>query len=89
MLYDVRMSELIAALPDVLHMCRDPDPYSNDPEDILHVDIMWNDPQAGPGLGDNSRGAGVLFGPDWTNSFLERNDLVLLVRSHQVVEAID
>lgn len=34
----------------------------------------------------NPRGAGVLFGPDSTRSFLEENGLDMLVRSHECVE---
>ena len=32
----------------------------------------------------NTRGAGIMFGPDLTLSFLEHNKLVMVVRSHEV-----
>ncbi|KAH8419549.1 hypothetical protein KR222_005062 [Zaprionus bogoriensis] len=47
-------------------------------------DIMWSDPQTTPGCTPNTlRGAGVWFGPDITESFLERHRLSYVIRSHE------
>ncbi|XP_063380097.1 serine/threonine-protein phosphatase rdgC isoform X1 [Cydia fagiglandana] len=47
-------------------------------------DILWSDPQAVGGCVANAlRGAGTYFGPDVTTSFLQRNKLSFLIRSHE------
>ena len=50
-------------------------------------EILWSDPQAAPGRSPSKRGVGLSFGPDVTASFLQRNGLELVVRSHEVKEA--
>ncbi|KAJ2950668.1 hypothetical protein O0L34_g8929 [Tuta absoluta] len=52
---------------------------------LLQVfDILWSDPQSVGGCVANAlRGAGTYFGPDVTASFLQKNKLSLLVRSHE------
>lgn len=55
---------------------------------IMHC-ALWSDPDLCPSLPNpqpNPRGAGVLFGPDSTRSFLDQNGLDMLVRSHECVE---
>ena len=47
-------------------------------------EMLWSDPKPGDGRGPSQRGVGVGFGPDVTRSFLEDNQLDLLVRSHEV-----
>jgi len=54
------------------------------PEKGLMSDLLWSDPQPFPGKAPSKRGVGFAFGPDITAAFLERNDLNLLVRSHEV-----
>jgi serine/threonine-protein phosphatase 5 len=49
-------------------------------------DLLWADPQSIPGRGPSKRGVGLQFGPDVTQSFLKRNNLGLLIRSHEVKE---
>lgn len=49
-------------------------------------DLMWSDPDEIVGVGENRRGAGIVFGSDITQGFLHLNNLDLLVRSHQSVE---
>ena len=44
--------------------------------------ILWSDPQECPGISPSHRGEGVLFGPDVTADFLNRNGLKQLIRSH-------
>ncbi len=36
------------------------------------------------GFGESDRGVGFAFGPDIVRDFLERNDLQLVCRAHQV-----
>eukprot|EP00903_Cladosiphon_okamuranus_P008563 g8217.t1 len=55
---------------------------------IMHC-ALWSDPDLSPSLPNpqpNPRGAGVLFGPDSTRSFLDENGLDMVVRSHECVE---
>jgi len=54
------------------------------PESGLMSDLLWSDPQPFPGKAPSKRGVGYSFGPDITKAFLEKNDLNLLVRSHEV-----
>lgn len=56
------------------------------PEAGLMSDLLWSDPQPFPGKSPSKRGVGFSFGPDITKAFLERNNLNLLVRSHEVKE---
>lgn len=56
------------------------------PEQGLMSDLLWSDPQPFPGKSPSKRGVGYAFGPDITAAFLERNELTLLVRSHEVKE---
>ena len=54
---------------------------------MLQRDALWSDPQLAPGIGPNSRGAGVSFGADVVDTFLRLNNLKLVVRSHECVSA--
>jgi serine/threonine-protein phosphatase 5 len=56
------------------------------PERGLMSDLLWSDPQPFPGRSPSKRGVGFAFGPDIAHNFLERNNLSLLVRSHEVKE---
>lgn len=72
----------IRALPKLRE---DPTKAHSGPEKIVQS-ILWSDPRDRRGARPSKRGAGVEFGPDITASFLARNDLDLLVRSHEMVE---
>ncbi|KAH9410834.1 calcineurin-like phosphoesterase [Ordospora pajunii] len=48
-------------------------------------DIMWGDPYDGRGFQPSPRGSGYLYGSDVVCRFLELNNLVSIVRSHQLV----
>mmetsp|Transcript_18820 Transcript_18820/g.23095 ORF Transcript_18820/g.23095 Transcript_18820/m.23095 type:complete len:369 (+) Transcript_18820:107-1213(+) len=57
------------------------------PDVGLLCDILWSDPD--PSIENyelNDRGVSYVFGPSVVRSFLEKNDLDLVVRAHQVVE---
>lgn len=69
-------------LSDVKEIKRGSEP----PEAGLMSDLLWSDPQPFKGKSPSKRGVGYSFGPDITEAFLERNDLQLLVRSHEVKE---
>ena len=48
---------------------------------------MWGDPDKDVvGWAENDRGVSFIFGPDVVSSFLQKHDMDLVVRSHQVVE---
>ena len=51
---------------------------------ILMNEILWSDPWKQNGWAPSRRGAGINFGPDIAEKFLNENNLKLLVRSHQV-----
>lgn len=57
------------------------------PEVGLLCDLLWSDPDKDiVGWGDNDRGISFTFGPDVVSRFLQRHDLDLICRAHQVVE---
>ena len=45
--------------------------------------ILWSDPMAKKGREESPRGAGILFGPDVSKQWLKKNNLQLIVRSHE------
>ncbi|NXE85867.1 PPP5 phosphatase, partial [Cochlearius cochlearius] len=47
-------------------------------------DLLWSDPQPQNGRSISKRGVSCQFGPDVTKSFLERNRLDYIIRSHEV-----
>jgi len=71
-----------ATLDDVKKIPRGSEP----PESGLMSDLLWSDPQPFNGRSPSKRGVGYSFGPDITEAFLERNNLDLLIRSHEVKE---
>uniref|UniRef100_A0A6B2L3D0 Serine/threonine-protein phosphatase T n=1 Tax=Arcella intermedia TaxID=1963864 RepID=A0A6B2L3D0_9EUKA len=54
------------------------------PSGGLMADMLWADPQMGPGWAPSKRGVGKSFGPDVTKRFLTSNNLSLVIRSHEV-----
>ena len=57
------------------------------PEEGLLCDLVWSDPDQSCRLwGANDRGVSVVFGQKILEKFLNKNDLDLLCRAHQVVE---
>jgi serine/threonine-protein phosphatase PP1 catalytic subunit len=57
------------------------------PDDGLLCDLLWSDPdKMCNGWGENERGVSVTFSPQIVEEFLEKHDLDLVCRAHQVVE---
>lgn len=53
----------------------------------LLCDLLWSDPDKDvQGWGENDRGVSFTFGADVVSKFLNRHDLDLICRAHQVVE---
>lgn len=57
------------------------------PDTGLLCDLLWADPDKDiSGWGENDRGVSYTFGPDCVTEFLQKHDLDLVCRAHQVVE---
>ena len=57
------------------------------PEQGLACDLLWADPsESTNGWATNERGVSCTFGSKVLESFLDKNDLDLVCRAHQVVE---
>ena len=55
------------------------------PDTGLLCDLLWSDPDKDvQGWGENDRGVSFTFGPDVVAKFLNRHDLDLICRAHQV-----
>lgn len=56
------------------------------PESGLLCDLLWSDPsQEIQGWGPNDRGVSFTFGADKVTEFLQKHDLDLVCRAHQVL----
>ncbi len=49
-------------------------------------DLVWSDPEEVDSWAVSPRGAGWLFGSKVTNEFMQRNNLKLICRAHQLVQ---
>jgi serine/threonine-protein phosphatase PP1 catalytic subunit len=57
------------------------------PDEGLLCDLLWSDPEKDVAKwGPNDRGVSVTFGKSVLSAFLDKNDLDLICRAHQVVE---
>ncbi|KAK2167212.1 hypothetical protein LSH36_31g05027 [Paralvinella palmiformis] len=54
------------------------------PDSGIMCELLWSDPQPHPGCSPSKRGVGTQFGPDVTKSFLQKNGLQYIIRSHEV-----
>ncbi|CAG9464490.1 unnamed protein product [Pedinophyceae sp. YPF-701] len=55
---------------------------------VVASDVLWSDPTPSEGfMGNNARGIGMLYGPDYTERFLAENGLGLILRSHEGPDA--
>lgn len=53
----------------------------------LLCDLLWSDPDKDiTGWSENDRGVSFTFGPDVVARFLQKQDMDLICRAHQVVE---
>eukprot|EP00811_Abedinium_folium_P022682 NODE_3210_length_2074_cov_8.057524.p1 GENE.NODE_3210_length_2074_cov_8.057524~~NODE_3210_length_2074_cov_8.057524.p1 ORF type:complete len:645 (-),score=143.08 NODE_3210_length_2074_cov_8.057524:139-2073(-) len=58
---------------------------STEGTDAILFDSVWSDPRSSLGYGASARGDSIItFGIDVTEDFLQRNNLRLVVRSHEV-----
>jgi diadenosine tetraphosphatase ApaH/serine/threonine PP2A family protein phosphatase len=57
------------------------------PDTGLLCDLLWSDPDKDTnGWGENDRGVSFTFGADVVSKFLNRHDLDLICRAHQVID---
>uniref|UniRef100_A0A0C9S911 Serine/threonine-protein phosphatase n=1 Tax=Wollemia nobilis TaxID=56998 RepID=A0A0C9S911_9CONI len=57
------------------------------PDEGLLCDLLWSDPDKEiEDWGENDRGVSYTFGPKIVSDFLQKHDLDLICRAHQVVE---
>ena len=57
------------------------------PDTGLLCDLLWSDPDPQiTGWSENDRGVSFTFGPDVVSRFLQKHDMDLICRAHQVVE---
>ncbi|KAF9942552.1 Serine/threonine-protein phosphatase pp1 [Mortierella antarctica] len=57
------------------------------PDTGLLCDLLWSDPDKDiAGWSENDRGVSFTFGPDVVSRFLQKHDMDLICRAHQVVE---
>merc|ERR550525_2166661 len=57
------------------------------PDAGLICDLLWADPDKDiAGWAENDRGVSFIFGPDVVTQFLQKHDMDLVCRAHQVVE---
>jgi len=57
------------------------------PDTGMICDFLWADPDKDiAGWAENDRGVSFIFGPDVVTSFLQKQDMDLICRAHQVVE---
>ena len=58
------------------------------PDEGLLCDLLWSDPndQLNEDFGSNERNVSITFSKDYVKNFVEKNNLDLICRAHQVVE---
>lgn len=55
------------------------------PKKKYFEEILWNDPMEEEGIETSYRGAGKLFGPNISEKFLSKNNLLCVIRGHEAV----
>lgn len=72
-----------------LHQIRNLTRPTDVPDTGLLCDLLWSDPSNEiRGWGLNDRGVSYTFGPDMVSEFLQKHDLDLICRAHQVINYI-
>lgn len=67
-------------LADIENIDRNIEPL----DEGVMTDLLWSDPNEELGFKPSKRGIGFSFGVDITENFLKKNDLSLIIRSHEV-----
>eukprot|EP01147_Barroeca_monosierra_P008665 gene8665-1059_t len=70
---------------DTLDSIRALDRQQEVPHEGPMCDLLWSDPDDRVGWGISPRGAGYTFGKDISEGFIQKNDLQLIARAHQLV----
>ncbi|GAW81701.1 serine/threonine protein phosphatase 5 [Plasmodium gonderi] len=73
-------SKTETTLEDIEKIDRNTEPL----DEGIMTDLLWSDPNEENGFKPSKRGIGFSFGKDITESFLKRNNLSLIIRSHEV-----
>ncbi|CAA9988989.1 serine/threonine protein phosphatase 5, putative [Plasmodium knowlesi strain H] len=73
-------SKTDTTLEDIEKIDRNTEPM----DEGIMTDLLWSDPNEEKGFKPSKRGIGFSFGTDITESFLKRNNLSLIIRSHEV-----
>ncbi|GAV29794.1 hypothetical protein PMKS-003298 [Pichia membranifaciens] len=58
--------------------------HGQPPKTGVEMELLWTDPQVEEGRSLSKRGIGLQFGPDITKTFVEKNGLKGVIRSHEV-----
>lgn len=83
------MPPLGATRPCTLTLCKRSSfaNFAQIPDCGLLCDLLWSDPDKDiTGWSENDRGVSFTFGPDVVSRFLQKHDMDLICRAHQVVE---
>jgi len=79
--------EMMAQDVDVRRIVNNMSRPADIPDTGFLCDLLWADPSGDiVGFGNNDRGVSVSFGADIVQYFLQKEELDLVVRAHQVVE---
>ncbi|CAG8503953.1 14253_t:CDS:2, partial [Acaulospora morrowiae] len=81
--YDECLSPDLQSMEQIRRVMRPTDV----PDTGLLCDLLWSDPDKDiTGWNENDRGVSFTFGPDVVSRFLQKHDMDLICRAHQVVE---
>ncbi|CRG93910.1 serine/threonine protein phosphatase, putative [Plasmodium gallinaceum] len=73
-------SKTDTTLEDIQKIDRNTEPL----DEGVMTDLLWSDPNEEKGFKPSKRGIGFSFGTDITENFLKKNNLSLIIRSHEV-----
>lgn len=80
------LPSFVPTLDRIKALVRGPVPHpAKSQEDELFIGLLWSDPRAKSGESD--RGVGYHFGASMTSSFIQKNGLDYIVRSHECIDA--
>lgn len=85
-----RKSIRLEQLRSIQHQRHAPDAPGRSLHDTVFYDALWSDPRDVPGITRNPRGGDVIaFGPDVASQFLQKSQLRMIIRSHEVPASTD